>query len=485
MGLVLTNTLSGRKEPLVPRTPGHVGIYWCGVTVYSRSHVGHARAFISRRRPLPLPARARLGRHLRPQLHRHRRQDHPARGRGGLSSTERAGRARDRRLRRGRRVAPAACGRRTSRARPTHIDDMVALIERLIAKGFAYPVARRQRLLPRAALRRSTASCRISGSTTWRRARRSIPTRRTCTTSRSGRAPSRASRRGTSPWGPGRPGWHLECSAMAARYLGEPTRHPRRRHRPRSSRTTRTRSRSRRPTPARPFASLWVHNGMITFGTEKMSKSLGNILSIAEVAKRRARRGAATPLSAARTTARRSTSPRAASRRRSGALDAPLRDACARRRGRGPPRPHHRPRRCARRRAVTPFLSAFCEAMDDDLNAAKAMGSRVRSHSRPEPRRSTPATAARLRPSARSSLAPRWRSAVMTSQPERGPRGHACAGPVSRRPERGTDRGRHHCPERRAQAARLRRGRRHPRPPARPGHRPSRTARQGTTWKAG
>ena len=47
MGLVLTNTLSGRKEPLAPRVAGRVGVYWCGVTVYSRSHVGHARAFIT------------------------------------------------------------------------------------------------------------------------------------------------------------------------------------------------------------------------------------------------------------------------------------------------------------------------------------------------------------------------------------------------------------------------------------------------------
>src|SRR5215470_1188492 len=47
MPLVLTNTLTGRKEPVTPRTPGRVGIYWCGVTVYSRSHIGHARALIT------------------------------------------------------------------------------------------------------------------------------------------------------------------------------------------------------------------------------------------------------------------------------------------------------------------------------------------------------------------------------------------------------------------------------------------------------
>ena len=46
MAIVLTNTLSGRKEPLRPRQAGHVRLYWCGVTVYSRAHVGHARAFV-------------------------------------------------------------------------------------------------------------------------------------------------------------------------------------------------------------------------------------------------------------------------------------------------------------------------------------------------------------------------------------------------------------------------------------------------------
>ncbi len=47
MPLVLTNTLSGRKEPLVPRVPGKIGLYWCGVTVFARSHIGHARALVT------------------------------------------------------------------------------------------------------------------------------------------------------------------------------------------------------------------------------------------------------------------------------------------------------------------------------------------------------------------------------------------------------------------------------------------------------
>ena len=52
--LSLYNTLTGRKEPLEPGEPGHVRIYWCGVTVYARAHVGHARPDrVRRARPLP------------------------------------------------------------------------------------------------------------------------------------------------------------------------------------------------------------------------------------------------------------------------------------------------------------------------------------------------------------------------------------------------------------------------------------------------
>ena len=94
----------------------------------------------------------------------------------------------------------------------------------------------RRRLLPRALARRRTARSRTATSTRWTRARASrAPTaRRTRSTSRSGRRRSTArTPPGTRPWGRGRPGWHIECSAMAEELLGLELRHPRRRHRPR------------------------------------------------------------------------------------------------------------------------------------------------------------------------------------------------------------------------------------------------------------
>jgi len=87
-----------------------------------------------------------------------------------------------------------------------------------------------------------------------------------------------------SPWGPGRPGWHIECSAMAGKYLGAAfdihgggvdLRFPHHENEQAQSRAA-----------GHPFASYWLHNAWITTSGEKMSKSLGNSLLIPEVLKR-------------------------------------------------------------------------------------------------------------------------------------------------------------------------------------------------------
>jgi cysteinyl-tRNA synthetase len=86
-----------------------------------------------------------------------------------------------------------------------------------------------------------------------------------------------------SPWGPGRPGWHIECSAMAGKYLGTAfdihgggvdLRFPHHENEQAQSRAA-----------GHPFASYWMHNAWITTAGEKMSKSLGNSLLIPEVLK--------------------------------------------------------------------------------------------------------------------------------------------------------------------------------------------------------
>jgi len=85
-----------------------------------------------------------------------------------------------------------------------------------------------------------------------------------------------------SPWGPGRPGWHIECSAMSYRYLGETLDihgggqdliFPHHENEIAQSESY---------TGTQPFVRYWLHNGWLTFGEEKMSKSLGNIITIRE-----------------------------------------------------------------------------------------------------------------------------------------------------------------------------------------------------------
>jgi cysteinyl-tRNA synthetase len=86
------------------------------------------------------------------------------------------------------------------------------------------------------------------------------------------------------PWGPGRPGWHIECSAMAGKYLGPAfdihgggvdLRFPHHENEQAQSRAA-----------GRPFASYWLHNAWITTSGEKMSKSLGNSLLVPNVLER-------------------------------------------------------------------------------------------------------------------------------------------------------------------------------------------------------
>ena len=85
-----------------------------------------------------------------------------------------------------------------------------------------------------------------------------------------------------SPWGPGRPGWHIECTAMSIKYLGESIDihgggedlvFPHHENEIAQSESF---------TEVEPFARFWLHNGMLRLGVEKMSKSLGNIISLPE-----------------------------------------------------------------------------------------------------------------------------------------------------------------------------------------------------------
>jgi cysteinyl-tRNA synthetase len=367
VGLVLTNTLSGRKEPLEPVQPGHVRLYWCGVTVYAPCHVGHARALIAadvlyrwlRARGLRVTF-VRNFTDVDDKIIRRAHED-------GVSPAALAEREIDRFQ---RDVAALGCLAPTHEPRATaHIDDMVALIVRLVDRGFAYPVAGgsvyfRVRRFPdygRLSHRRledMEAGEEIDPDkedphdfALWKGAKPGEP-------------------QWASPWGPGRPGWHIECSAMAARFLGQPMDihgggsdlvFPHHENELAQSEAAAGTS----------FAHLWVHNGMITFGAEKMSKSVGNVRAIADVT-------AEVPGEALRMLFLQ-THYRAPLDFSGNRLDEGRRalvrlcEALARADEGGlAPAPH--PLDGVLAEPSSEFERRICEAMDDDLNAAKALG---------------------------------------------------------------------------------------------------------------
>ncbi|HXD95203.1 MAG TPA: cysteine--tRNA ligase [Candidatus Acidoferrum sp.] len=277
------NTMARMKEELVPMTPGEIKMYSCGVTVYDLSHVGHARM---------LMVFDVISRYLRFAGYRVtfvrnftdiddkiiRRA-----GQEGTSAREVSE----------RNIAAfeqdmAALGVLPPDIEPKateHVPEMIGLIERLIARGYAYVVDGDVYF----EVRRFPAYGKLSGKNLdelQAGARVEVDERK--------RDPRdfalwKSAKPGEpaweSPWGPGRPGWHIECSAMSVRYLGEsfdihgggedlifPH------HECELAQTE--------ADTGKPFARYWVHNGMVNMGREKMSKSLGNTLTIRDLVAR-------------------------------------------------------------------------------------------------------------------------------------------------------------------------------------------------------
>jgi cysteinyl-tRNA synthetase len=366
--IVLTSTLSGRKEPLEPREPGHVRLYWCGVTVYSRTHVGHARFLVT----ADVLVRHLLARGLRVTFVRNftdiddkmiRRAAEERITVPELAEREIAAFQAD--------VGRLNCLPPTHEPRATaHVPLMIALVERLVAKGLAYPVAdgsvyfRVRRFPEYGKLSHRRLDDMEAGEeidpakedphdfALWKGAKPGEPTWQ-------------------SPWGAGRPGWHLECSAMSAHYLGQPFDlhgggsdlvFPHHENEIAQSEGA----------AGVPLARLWVHNGMITFGADKMSKSLGNVLGVTEATER-------APGEALRLLFF-GTHYRAPLDFGPGRLEEAARSlerlyeslARADEAAGSPPAPV--PPAGALAGSLSPFLSEFAAAMDDDLNAAKGLG---------------------------------------------------------------------------------------------------------------
>ena len=284
----LYNTATREVRELEPVVPGEVSIYHCGLTVQAPPHLGHIRkevVFDVLRRWLThlgyrvtvianitdiddkiLSKSAEAGVPWFAHAYRYERELHDA-------------------------YAALGCEPPTYEPRATgHVPEMIELIKVLIERGHAYPAADGSGDVY-FDVRSWPAYGELSGQRLEEmeagRGRRppgqARPPRLRPVEGAQGR-PSPATASWFTPWGWGRPGWHLECSAMAGKYLGDEfdihgggldLRFPH--HENELAQSTAAGQR---------FARVWMHNAWVTAAGEKMSKSLGNGALVSEVTRR-------------------------------------------------------------------------------------------------------------------------------------------------------------------------------------------------------
>ncbi len=280
MALRLHNTLTGKKEDLVPLRDNKVGRYVCGVTVYDLSHIGHARSTVVfdtifrylRYRGFDVTY-VRNYTDIDDKIIKRANDE----GVDYKTIAERYIREFD------KDMASLGLERPTVEPRATdHIQEMIRLTATLVEKGFAYPSNgdvffsvekfRDYGKLSKRNLDEMQAGARVEID---EKKRNPLDF-----------ALWKASKPGEpfweSPWGKGRPGWHIECSVMSQKYLGETFDihgggrdliFPHHENEISQSEAA----------TGKPFARYWIHNGFVNINKEKMSKSLGNILTIKEI----------------------------------------------------------------------------------------------------------------------------------------------------------------------------------------------------------
>ncbi|WP_158753611.1 cysteine--tRNA ligase [Dyella sp. S184] len=283
MPISLYNSLTRRTEAFAPLDPARVTMYLCGPTVYNYVHIGNARG------PVVFDVLARLLRRHYPHVVYARNITDVddkinaaalAQGVAIGTITERFTAA--------YREDMAALGIAPPDIEPhatAHIGEIITMIEALIANGHAY-VAEGHALFDVAAY---ADYGKLSGRDTEDMiagARVEVAPYKKNPADFVLWKPSTPELPGwDSPWGRGRPGWHIECSAMSAAHLGETIdihaggvdlQFPH--HENEIAQSTCAHG-------GKVFARWWMHNGMLTFGGAKMSKSLGNVLLVHELLK--------------------------------------------------------------------------------------------------------------------------------------------------------------------------------------------------------
>jgi cysteinyl-tRNA synthetase len=280
VSIQIYNTRTGSKTELKPLENNHVKMYVCGITAYDYCHIGHARSAL---------AFDMIYRYLRYRgykvtyvrnftdiddkiINRAREQE---------TTTEELSERFIRKFHEDMELLGVASPTIEPKA-TEHVQDIIDMIGELVAKGMAYQVGGDvyyavekfgdYGVLSKRSLEDMQAGARIEVNeqkrnpmdfALWKSSKPGEPT-------------------WDSPWGPGRPGWHIECSAMSKKYLGDSFDihgggkdliFPHHENEIAQSMGA----------TGSPFVNIWVHHGFVTIRDEKMSKSLGNFLTIRDV----------------------------------------------------------------------------------------------------------------------------------------------------------------------------------------------------------
>jgi cysteinyl-tRNA synthetase len=293
MALHLYNTLTRQKEEFKPIHEGNVGIYVCGPTVYSHSHFGHAKSYIS------FDVIVRYLRYLGYNV----RYIQNITDVGHL--TDDADEGEDKLVKQARldRVHPMQIAEIFTRSyfedmdklgvlRPDisprasgHIIEQIEIVKQLLSKGFAYEVNGSvyydvQKFKNYGKLSGRVLEESIEGTRVESRSEKRHPADFALWK----KAESGHIMRWPSPWGEGFPGWHIECSAMSMKYLGETfdihgggmdNQFPH--HECEIAQSGAVTGKS--------FVKYWIHNNLVTADGKKMSKSLGNFVTLKDAFK--------------------------------------------------------------------------------------------------------------------------------------------------------------------------------------------------------
>ena len=277
----LFDTMTGEKAPFTPLEPGRVGVYCCGPTVYDLSHVGHMRAALAPDMVVRLfryeGLEVKYVRNITDVDDKIIKRANE-RGEDPVALAERYRQAYEEDLAALNMLVPDVIP--TVTAHMTQIIDLISMLEE---KGLAYAVDGDvfyavDGFPPYGKLSRRKLDDQRSGARVEVDTRKRSPHDFALWKSAKADEPS-----WDSPWGPGRPGWHIECSAMIRAHLGETfDLHCGGRDLifPHHENEI---AQSEGAFGEGSFAKRWLHNGFVNFDGEKMSKSLGNFFTVREV----------------------------------------------------------------------------------------------------------------------------------------------------------------------------------------------------------